>query len=160
MPFRHPCSGVRTARPGRVSITFRLSALSAQALRATVAQAGNSRLNYLSAQCPFGTRRTSREDQDIGRVSITFRLSALSALIPFARILEINGIESQLPFGSVPFRHLATQRPTSTPRPLCLNYLSAQCPFGTSIPFGLVIQPLLSLNYLSAQCPFGTSFVK
>ena len=38
-----------------------------------------------------------------------------------------------------------------------LNYLSAQCPFGTLSRYPLDALGLIGrLNYLSAQCPFGT----
>ena len=63
-------------------------------------------LNYLSAQCPFGTIIS----EDVNRlnrvsVSITFRLSALSAPVSARRRKYFVA---------------------------SLNYLSAQCPFGTS----------------------------
>ena len=63
-------------------------------------------LNYLSAQCPFGTdvpRHVVAKSG--GFVSITFRLSALSA--PAARRRKGRWLRRRL------------------------NYLSAQCPFGT-----------------------------
>ena len=39
--------------------------------------------------------------------------------------------KSQLPFGSVPFRHILTVPEAGDPDYEGLNYLSAQCPFGT-----------------------------
>ena len=90
------------------------------------------RLNYLSAQCPFGTGHHVRSNCSPVGVSITFRLSALSALDQVDAAVHGRG-ES-------------------------LNYLSAQCPFGTSRAHkGEPAREYVSLNYLSAQCPFGTS---
>ena len=140
-----------------VSITFRLSALSAQVgiackskncriclnylsaqcpfgtvVRGASALARRRRLNYLSAQCPFGTFTMTFPVVGIAiEVSITFRLSALSA--PDA---SVSG-------------------PAKSPS-ICLNYLSAQCPFGTTITLEDDVRAR-SLNYLSAQCPFGTT---
>ena len=37
-----------------------------------------------------------------------------------------------------------------------LNYLSAQCPFGTEYWLAHEAKVRIRLNYLSAQCPFGT----
>ena len=64
-----------------VSITFRLSALSALYRRdPTAEELEDKSLNYLSAQCPFGTDAPAvGKDREPDRVSITFRLSALSA---------------------------------------------------------------------------------
>ena len=64
-----------------------------------------SGLNYLSAQCPFGTRFVQAARRHAEEVSITFRLSALSA--PIADDVK------------------------DLARRARLNYLSAQCPFGT-----------------------------
>ena len=102
---RHPSGGSVLER-GRVSITFRLSALSAlvQCVNYDRPWWGDS-LNYLSAQCPFGTTvKVTWLSRHPMCVSITFRLSALSA--PWI---------SAEPEGSK----------------ISLNYLSAQCPFGT-----------------------------
>ena len=96
----------------------------------------------------------------------------------------IAGVESQLPFGSVPFRHI--EGILTVPEAGdsdCLNCLSAQCLFGTrsrrrssstsspsrsQLPFGSVPfrhglgtvkffrSGVLNLNCLSAQCLFGT----
>ena len=63
-------------------------------------------LNYLSAQCPFGTAAST---------------SHHAAML----------VASQLPFGSVPFRHSRAPPALSTRSSSSLNYLSAQCPFGT-----------------------------
>ena len=82
VPFRHGESG----------ISFKLL--------------GVMRLNYLSAQCPFGT--------DI-------RAGRRAGIRP----------PSQLPFGSVPFRHKVDDSDAAAEAEACLNYLSAQCPFGT-----------------------------
>ena len=115
-------------------------------------------LNYLSAQCPFGTGRLLRtirygESESqlpfgsvpfrhwivltrtmIGtrrqRVSITFRLSALSARSRSARHGQCP-LLSQLPFGSVPFRHKHPDNGKGEAAAPRLNYLSAQCPSGT-----------------------------
>ena len=113
-------------------------------------------LNYLSAQCPFGTPLDRR-----GRCARRYRLNYLSAQCPFGTATIVGLIAavilaSQLPFGSVPFRHSWWSWMTP-PGIRCLNYLSAQCPFGTRIPAPIRANPPASLNYLSAQCPFGTS---
>ena len=207
VPFRHNLAAyLRRLRAGFVSITFRLSALSARhrrrrnprgvvevsitfRLSALSARDGHRdnvkapvpRLNYLSAQCPFGTLEEALEEAGRGAyqsqlpfgsvpfrhiirrkpigeisltVSITFRLSALSALIdvPFfvsAEVIKVSitfrlsalsahaamlvaaytgSSTSQLPFGSVPFRHVDTAALGS------LGEHMSQLPFG-SVPF-------------------------
>ena len=65
-------------------------------------------------------------------------------------------MESQLPFGSVPFRHSRTRSSPTSRMPSSLNYLSAQCPFGTLVLWLRNFGAKARLNYLSAQCPFGT----
>ena len=92
----------------RVSITFRLSALSARGVSILVRDRPDPSLNYLSAQCPFGTRRPWCPSSTVVR-------------------------SSQLPFGSVPFRHEIMPTAFSDNTREGLNYLSAQCPFGTLI---------------------------
>ena len=176
-----------TKSGGFVSITFRLSALSALSwVRGwpprTEFQLG---LNYLSAQCPFGTDEERHPDRRPVLVSITFRLSALSAQDGFKL-----GTWLATTYVSITFRlsALSAHGPGSPGpgRPVGrLNYLSAQCPFGTHAGgrngvhrYGVSITFRLSalsarilidvpffvaadgLNYLSAQCPFGTAFGK
>ena len=158
VPFRHGDvhrSDETTPVP-RVSITFRLSALSAHSTDASQRRSGFPGLNYLSAQCPFGTDviRVAQEDGTgtsqlpfgsvpfrhgniaaaravVDEVSITFRLSALSALLSNHRLSWSLHRASQLPFGSVPFRHNYNTRKYEGNNKTRLNYLSAQCPFGT-----------------------------
>ena len=115
-------------------------------------------------------------------VSITFRLSALSAPKIASKWEKLSEFVSQLPFGSVPFRHQGRIQDRYVAGHHGLNYLSAQCPFGTSatrsrstsrpgtvsITFRLsalsarvlelngIDRLSCGLNYLSAQCPFGT----
>ena len=114
-----------------VSITFRLSALSAQTT-------GESGITFkLLSQLPFGSVpfRHFVYGYDVAEsrwlVSITFRLSALSARWEGV-ILTVR----DRPDVSITFRLSALSARTSTVRtmPPCwrrLNYLSAQCPFGT-----------------------------
>ena len=84
-------------------------------------------LNYLSAQCPFGTDEITLDDVLPEGVSITFRLSALSAQMEF--IGNVNVLStSQLPFGSVPFRHDIWDALIAG------NVSASQLPFG-SVPF-------------------------
>ena len=140
-----------------VSITFRLSALSARAAVST------------------GSFRATS-------VSITFRLSALSAHAAMLVAAYTGSSTSQLPFGSVPFRHVDTaalgslgehmsQLPFgSVPFRHHRHHADLQVRDGAvSITFRLSALSALfgyclseadisaRLNYLSAQCPFGTS---
>ena len=185
VPFRHRIQELLQARYVAVSITFRLSALSAHTLKVKVRDRPD-RLNYLSAQCPFGTviRKMDFEDRhpiiasQLPFGSVPFRhlcnwvrdfkgtgwdsLNYLSAQCPFGTRARLHGLRSrgtsvsQLPFGSVPFRHRRESQ-CSHRSPGSLNYLSAQCPFGTTYRVSCQNYARLSLNYLSAQCPFGTS---
>ena len=106
VPFRHVIEEMEKFVNAFVSITFRLSALSARRLDASGSGPAKYvsitfRLSALSARCyPSGGRLCE------GSVSITFRLSALSA--------------QDLPIYV-----------KKADRKVGLNYLSAQCPFGT-----------------------------
>ena len=140
-----------------VSITFRLSALSAHDL----AEERWLREVELS-QLPFGSvpfRHANAVKFYDGKdhlVSITFRLSALSALATDSSSRRKRRITSQLPFGSVPFRHSVRGAQDGK-----VQRRVSQLPFG-SVPFRHQwsrlpgCQDTLCLNYLSAQCPFGT----
>ena len=56
----------------------------------------------------------------------------------------------------MPFRHWHNVAPEIPYAGRRLNYLSAQCPFGTTLEEALEAADPKCLNYLSAQCPFGT----
>ena len=158
MPFRHGhisgyCLSKEESQLPFGSVPFRHAALSASVILRIVTRC----LNYLSAQCPFGTRGGGNSaSRRHARVSITFRLSALSALArtSSSRVM-VTLLMSQLPFGSVPFRHLADKANEVDAKGL--NYLSAQCPFGTvghhvrhyGSPVGVSIT--FRLSALSAQ---------
>ena len=140
------------------------------------------RLNYLSAQCPFGTlvRYHAGVVQARGSQlpfgSVPFRhgdhVRAFCSpvgesqlpfgSVPFRHVFKDGfkigtWLASQLPFGSVPFRHVPRHVVTKQGGFVGLNYLSAQCPFGTPASRGSAWKSSSCLNYLSAQCPFGTS---
>ena len=106
VPFRHVGARQVCASAVRaVSITFRLSALSAPHAHGgwdgTLFQVSITfRLSALSARDARWTPVPA-----LVRVSITFRLSALSALLRTRGNLPNGRCTSQLPFGSVPFRH-------------------------------------------------------
>ena len=160
VPFRHRSSSLAksTARGGVSQLPFG-SVPFRHRLRRPANTHGTelTGLNYLSAQCPFGTRRGPRSAAvPPYRGPITFRLRALSARVA-RRSRRSVGKSSQLPFGSVPFRHRCPCVPKIPLPRRCLNYLSAQCPFGTGSTRGGGERRLPPrLNYLSAQCPFGT----
>ena len=89
-------------------------------------------LNYLSAQCPFGTRRPVLR---LGRrhqgVSITFRLSALSArCYPSGGRLCEGSVSITFRLSALSAQDLPIYVKKAD-RKVGLNYLSAQCPFGT-----------------------------
>ena len=121
-------------RACQVSITFRLSALSAQRLRGGQALYRRDRLNYLSAQCPFGTRLQGQLQTGYVAVSITFRLSALSALLVRKYRNEHAAMMVSITFRLSALSALgfpATRRFTATRRFVSITFrlsaLSARC---------------------------------
>ena len=140
-----------------ISIAFRLSAFSAR-LEVTVgAQRRQAisiafRLSAFSAHDYSGWYYKMNGDG----ISIAFRLSAFSAQRgPHRR--PVLRLGSQLPFGSVPFRHDTIMSTKVTKREAV-----SQLPFG-SVPFrhGRRVRRRshkrrVHLNCLSAQCLFGT----
>ena len=144
-------------------------------------------LNCLSAQCPFGTGNGRSHGRRAHLVSIAFRLKALSAREYGRPRHSTRPSESQLPFGSKPFRLTGLPVPTSSygstsqlpfgSKPFRLSsvlHLKKQGPSGVSIAFRLKAlsarsrvaenpetPPLVSIAFrlkaLSAQSPFGST---
>ena len=140
-----------------VSITFRLSALSARARGAT-----GWYCVALASQLPFGsvpfrhTQRNLRGRLGIREVSITFRLSALSAREVRCMANTVKFYESQLPFGSVPFRHTIKIKVRDRPDPVSITFRLSALSALERLRGGQALDRGTRLNYLSAQCPFGT----
>ena len=129
VPFRHEFTIDDILPDGveGISIAFRLSAFSA-----------------LTAANP--------EDVEVCSISIAFRLSAFSARQGASAYLSMRDAwKSQLPFGSVPFRHAAYEAVVKSANDAYLNCLSAQCLFGTSAR-----RTWMPSSVSASQLPFGS----